>query len=92
MSVATLIIETSKEMENKMEKTFTQLQDLVMAEIAIAHPNYDYSLRSAVFLGKLLAYSDKATLLKILNGYLAECGRCGEMVLPSEHPEIGCDL
>jgi hypothetical protein len=21
-----------------------------------------------------------------------ECGRCGEYVLPSQHPEIGCDL
>lgn len=23
---------------------------------------------------------------------LLECARCGELVLPSEHPEIGCDI
>lgn len=73
------------------EKTFVELQNAILAEIKNAHPTYDAGLQHAVFLGKLLAHTDKATLLKILNGYTDECARCGEMVLPTEHPEIGCD-
>jgi hypothetical protein len=61
-------MELSKEMENKMtEKTFVELQDEVIAKIKAEHPTYDLGLVHAVFLGKLLAYTDKATLLKILN-------------------------
>ena len=92
MSVATAIIELSKEMENKMEKTFTELQTALLAEIKLEHPTYNYDLVHAVFLGKLLAYTEKATLEKLLSHYYAECSRCGKDVLPSEHPEIGCDL
>lgn len=54
-------------MENKMEKTFVELQEEVIAKIKTEHPTYDLGLVHAVFLGKLLAYTDKATLLKILN-------------------------
>jgi hypothetical protein len=92
MSVATLIMELSKEMENKMEKTFTQLEKALIAEIKLEYPTYGYDLVNAVFLGKVLAYTEKATLEKLLSHYYAECSRCGEYVLPSEHPEIGCDL
>jgi hypothetical protein len=92
MSVATAIIELSKEMENKMNKTHTQLQDAIVAEIKREYPNDDLGMTYARFLGKLLAYAEKDTLAKILDHYTFECARCGEMVLASEHPEIGCDL
>ena len=68
MSVATAIMELSKEMENKMtEKTHTQLQDEIIAKIKAENPTYDLGLVYAVLAGKLLAYTDKETLLKILN-------------------------
>ena len=80
-------------MRNEMvEKTFTELQNTLMAEIKLEHPTYDYALVNAVMCGKLLAYTEKATLEKLLSHYYGECARCGEYVLASEHAEIGCDL
>ena len=68
MSVATDKMELSKEMENKMiEKTFVELQNEVIAKIKKDNPAYDLGLVYAVLAGKLLAYTDKETLLKILN-------------------------
>ena len=61
-------MEVSKEMENKMtEKTHTQLQDEIIAKIKAENPTYDLGLVYAVLAGKLLAYVDKDTLLKILD-------------------------
>ena len=67
MSVATAKMETQKEMENKMEKTFVELQNEIIEKIKAENPTYNLGLVHAVFLGKLLAYTDKETLLKILN-------------------------
>ena len=50
-----------------MEKTFVELQDELIAKIRKEHPNYDTGMVYAVLAGKLLAYTDKETLLKILN-------------------------
>lgn len=66
MSVATAIMELSKEKENKMEKTFTQLQDEIVASLKAEHPNEDLGMTYARFLGLLLAYADRDTLIKIL--------------------------
>ena len=75
-----------------MNKNWIELQDAIVAEMKREYPNDDLAMTYARFLGKLLAYADNSTLEKILSGYTSECARCGEMVLPSEHPEIGCDL
>lgn len=66
MSVATAIMELSKEMENKMEKTFVELQNEIIEKIKAENPTYDLGLVYAVLAGKLLAYVEKDTLLKIL--------------------------
>lgn len=92
MSVATDTIELQKEMRNKMEKTFNELQDALIAEIQLEHPNYSSDLVQAVFLGKLLAHTSRETLETLLNRYVQECSRCGVETLASEHPQIGCDL
>jgi hypothetical protein len=67
MSVATAIMELSKEMENKMEQTFTQLQDELVAILKEQNPTDDLGMTYARFLGLLLAHTDKATLIKIIN-------------------------
>jgi len=92
MSVATAKINLEKEMRNKMEKTFVELQNAILAEIRLEHPTYSPDLVQAVFLGKLLAYTPKETLETLLNRYVSECARCGAETLPSEHPSIGCDF
>jgi hypothetical protein len=66
MSVATAKMETSKEMENKMEKTFTELHDEIVASLKAEHPNEDLGMTYARFLGLLLAHADRETLSKIL--------------------------
>ena len=50
-----------------MEKTFVELQNEIIAKIKSENPTYDLGLVYAVLAGKLLAYTDKETLLKILN-------------------------
>jgi hypothetical protein len=59
-------MELSKEMENKMEKTFTQLQDEIVASLKAEHPNEDLGMTYARFLGLLLAHAERDTLIKIL--------------------------
>ena len=49
-----------------MEKTFTQLQDEIVASLKAEHPNEDLGMTYARFLGLLLAYADRDTLIKIL--------------------------
>lgn len=75
-----------------MEKTFSEIQKAIEAEIRLEHPDYNEGLVQAVFMGKLLAHTPKETLEKILDRYVQECSRCGVETLASEHGTIGCDL
>lgn len=72
MSVATAIIKVSKEMENKMEKTFTEYQEELTAMLKAEYPNDDLGMTYARMLGLLLAHTDKATLVKIIENRKAK--------------------
>jgi len=72
MSVPTAIMETQKEMENKMEKTFTELQDELTAMLKAEYPKDDLGMTYARMLGLLLAHTDKATLVKIIENRKAK--------------------
>jgi hypothetical protein len=72
MSVVTAKMKTSKEMENKMEKTFTELQNELTAMLKAEYPKDDLALTYARMLGLLLAHTDKATLVKIIENRKAK--------------------
>ena len=72
-------------------KTFTELQNEIETELKFQYPKDDLAMTYARMLGMLLAHTSKDTLLTILENRKQECGRCGQDVLPSQHPEIGCD-
>jgi hypothetical protein len=65
-------METQKEMENKMEKTFTELQDELTAMLKAEYPKDDLGMTYARMLGLLLAHTDKATLVKIIENRKAK--------------------
>jgi hypothetical protein len=94
MSVATAIIKlTTKEMRNKMNKTtFSEMTRQLQSEIEFENPSDTSDLTYARMLGLIFAHTSNETLEFILQLRKKECVRCGEIVLPSQHSEMGCDL
>jgi urease accessory protein UreF len=65
MSVVTAKMETSKEMENKMEKTFTEIQNEIEAIVKSQNPNR-LDLTYAILWGIAVAHLTKEQMENIL--------------------------
>ena len=65
MSVPTAKMETSKEMENKMEKTFSEIQNEIEAIVKEQNPNR-LDLTYAILWGIATAHLTKEQMEKIL--------------------------
>ena len=65
MSVATAIMETQKEMENKMEKTFSEIQNEIEAIVKSQNPNR-LDLTYAILWGIAVAHLTREQMEKIL--------------------------
>ena len=74
------------------EMPFTEISRMLQAQIEFEFPEDDQALIYARMVGTLLAWTDKETLIKIVELRQEECNRCGKLVLPSQHSEMGCDL
>ncbi len=65
MSAPTAKMETSKEMENKMEKTFTEIQNEIEAIVKSQNPNR-LDLTYAILWGIAVAHLTKEQMENIL--------------------------
>jgi urease accessory protein UreF len=65
MSVPTAKMETSKEMENKMEKTFSEIQNEIEAIVKSQNPNR-LDLTYAILWGIAVAHLTREQMEKIL--------------------------
>jgi len=65
MSAPTAKMETQKEMENKMEKTFTEIQNEIEAIVKAQNPNR-LDLTYAILWGIAVAHLTKEQMEKIL--------------------------
>jgi hypothetical protein len=65
MSAPTAKMETSKEMENKMEKTFTEIQNEIEAIVKSQNPSR-LDLTYAILWGIAVAHLTKEQMEKIL--------------------------
>jgi len=70
MSVATAIMELSKEMENKMEKTFTEIQKEIETIVKAEYPNR-LDLTYAVLWGIAVAHLTREQMERILENQIS---------------------
>ena len=70
MSVATAKMETSKEMENKMEKTFTEIQKEIEGFVKAEYPTR-LDLTYAVLWGIAVAHLTKEQMERILENQIS---------------------
>ena len=71
MSVPTAKMETSKEMENKMEKTFSEIQNEIEAIVKEQNPNR-LDMTYAILWGIAVAHLTKEQMEKILENRKAK--------------------